>query len=217
MAGDIEQFISAIIDLYREFLLYLPGWAQEFINLFLISVTIVIYAILVWKFYRWIAKKDILELNLKRYNQLQHRVLAKTLAVLIYFLEYIIILPIIVFIWFSIFTLFLIMLTENINIQIILLSSVTIIAAIRITAYYKEELSRDIAKLFPLTLLAVAVTQGLVSFDKLITQLSLIPSFFSNFWTYLFFIMIVEFFLRVLDLFFSAIGIENEREIKAKE
>lgn len=217
MAGDFEQFGSSLINLYHEFLLQLPNWAQHFVNLFLLSILIVIYSILVWKFHKWIAKKDILELNLKRYNQFQHRVLAKTLAILIYFLEYIIILPIIVFIWFSIFTLFLIMLKENIEIQIILLSSVTIITAIRITAYYKEELSRDIAKLFPLTLLAVAATQGLMSFDKIIAQIPLIPSFFNNLWIYLIFIMVVEFFLRVLDIFFYSIGIANEREIKAKD
>lgn len=217
MAGDVEQFGSSIIELYNDFLLYLPNWAQQFINLFLLSITIVIYAILVWKFYRWIAKKDILELNLKRYNQFQHRVLAKTLAILIYFLEYIIILPIVVFIWFSIFTIFLMMLEENMGIQTILLSSVTIIAAIRITAYYKEDLSRDIAKLFPLTLLAVAVTQGLVSFDKIIAQIPLIPSLLENLWIYLIFIIILEFFLRILDIFFSSIGIADETEIKEKD
>jgi hypothetical protein len=217
MGGEVGQFGSSIIDLYHEFLSYLPNWAQQFTNLFLLSITIVVYALLIWKFYRWIAKKDILELNLKRYNQFQHRGLVKTLAALIYFLEYIVILPIIVFIWFSIFTIFLMMLKENIEIQTILLSSVTIIAAIRITAYYKEELSRDIAKLFPLTLLAVAVTQGLVSFDKIIAQIPLIPSLLENLWIYLIFIIILEFFLRILDIFFSSIGIADETEIKEKD
>lgn len=212
MAVEVEKFGSFLAEGYNQFLQTLPSWLQTFLNLFLLSFLIVIYAILIWNFYRWIAKKDILELNLVQYNRLQHPGLAKTLAVLIYFLEYIIILPILIFIWFFVFTLFLMLLTENIEITQLLIISVTIITAIRITSYYKEDLSRELAKLLPLTLLAVAITQGLINFEKILSQISIIPSFFSSIWIYLLFILTVECLLRTLDIFFSLTGLSNSEE-----
>jgi hypothetical protein len=216
MAIDIPSFGSFITTSYNEFLQTLPTWAQNFMNLFLLAFLVAFYAIMIWKFYTWIAKKDILELNLSKYNRFQHRGLAKTLAVLIYSLEYLIILPVIIFVWFSMFTLFLMLLTKNIEIQTLLIASVIMVAAIRITAYYKEELSRDLAKLFPLTLLTVALTEGLINFEKITTQISTIPSFFNEIWMYLLFILVIEYFLRGLDLLFLAFGVLGDEEIVSK-
>jgi len=217
MAIEVEKFGSFLVILYEEFLQSLPSWAQNFMNLFLLSFLIVLYAILIWKFYRWIAKKDILELNLNRYNQLEHSIFAKAIAGLIYFLEYLIILPVVVFIWFSLFTIFLMLLTENLEIQTILISSVTVVTAIRITSYYKEDLSRDLAKLLPLTLLAVGITRGLINFENVISQISLIPSFLDHIGIYFLFILAIEIFLRTIYLIFSATGLLDEKEIKSKD
>jgi len=201
---------------YMNFFESLPSWTQNFLNLLFWSFLIVLYGIFVWKLYRWIAKKDILELNLSRYNT-STSILAKLFGGIIYFLEYIVILPFVVFLWFAVFTIFLLLLTENLEISTLLFISVTVVAAIRMTAYYKEDLARDLAKMIPLTLLGVAITQGLFNFEKFLSQLSLIPQFFSDIWIYLIFIVVVEFFLRVLDILFLAFDLYDESEVKAQE
>ncbi|MFH1365576.1 MAG: hypothetical protein ABIH28_03260 [archaeon] len=217
MAIEVEKFGSFLTVLYEDFLQTLPSWAQTFLNLFLLALLVALYAILIWKFYRWIAKKDILELNLAQYNKYQHSGIAKALAVIIYLLEYLIILPIVIFVWFSLFTLFLMLLTENLEMNQLLIISVTIITAIRITSYYKEDLSRDLAKLLPLTLLGVAITQGLVNFEKVLTQVSAIPSFFNNIGTYLIFILVVEYLLRGMDIFFSVLGLSDNDGVNSEK
>jgi len=210
IAGLLEGFYSSVVG-------FLPSWAQNFVSLFLWSLLLVIYAIFIWKFYRWIAKKDILQLNLARFDRSNHLVLAKIIGSFMYFLEYLVILPLVVFLWFGIFTLFLMLLTKSLELNTILVISVTVVAAIRMTAYYKEDLARDLAKLIPLTLLTVAVSQGLFDFNKVIEQLKLIPTFLSDIWIYLIFIVLIEFLLRILEVIFIAFGLYDEKEIKAMD
>jgi hypothetical protein len=213
MSEVLSNFSSSIILTYQEFIGFLPFWAQNFINLFFISLVIVIYAIFIWKFYRWIAKKDLLELNLRKYNRTQHPFFAKSLAGLFYFIEYLVILPLVVFIWFFMFTFFLMLLTENIPLQTLLVISATIITAIRMTAYYREDLSKDLAKLLPFTLLGVSITQsGAFSFGKIITHLFAIPEFFNYIAVYLLFIMSIEFILRAIEFVFMASGLYEEKD-----
>ena len=142
---------TGITEAYNLFVASLPQWAQHFISFFLLALLILIYAVFIWKFYRWIATKNLLELNLNKYNKSQNPALAKMFAGLFYLLEYIIILPFLIFFWFLIFTLFLLVLTENLPVNSLLIISATIIAAIRMTAYYNEDLSKDLAKLVPFT------------------------------------------------------------------
>ncbi len=206
--------IPSISDLYTGVVQTLPAWAQSFINLFLLSLLVVVYSIFIWKFYRWISKKDILELNLSRFNKSEHSVISKLVGGVIYFVEYLVILPFVVFLWFGIFTIFLLLFTKSLPVQTILVVCVVIVAAIRMTAYYKQDLSKDLAKLIPFNLLALAIAQGILDTPKVIDQLAVIPSFISEIWTYLIFIILLEFVLRVLDIIFQAFGLYDEKEVK---
>lgn len=217
MAEVASALSDSLTSFYHALVNVLPSSIQVAVNLLLISLMIVAYAVLVWNFYRWIARKDLIQLNLNKYNTSEHSVITKLVGGIFYFLEYIIILPLIVFIWFAIFTIFLVLLTENLEIHTLLVISVTVVTAIRMTAYYKEDLSRDVAKLIPLTLLGVAITQGILSFEKILSQISNIPSFFPQIWLYLGFIIGIEIILRALDLIFYGLGLYEEEEVKAQD
>jgi len=202
--------LTEISEAYTAFVLTLPNWAQDFITLFLLVLLVVIYAILIWKFYRWVATKNLIELNLNKYNKSEHPFFAKVLAGLFYFLEYIIIIPFLIFIWFGVFTIFLIVLTEK-EVSILLIVSATIIAAIRMTSYYKEDLAKDLAKLLPFTLLAVSIINpNFFNIQRIISQLSQIPSFFSQIFIYLLFIVILEVILRFFEFIFSLFSLHEE-------
>ena len=217
MAEVISSIIPSLSEFYLSIILNLPGWAQTFLNLFFISLMVVIYSVFIWKFYMWVAKKNILELNLSKFNKSEHAVISKIIGGLIYFLEYLIILPVVVFLWFGVFTIFLILLTDTLEVNTILVIGVVIVAAIRMTAYYKENLSKELAKLIPLTLLVVAISQGLFNFPKFLEQIQIIPSFISDIWVYLIFIIVLEFILRLLDIIFLAFDLYDEEEVKERE
>jgi len=213
----IGNFTSSIVEAYNLFILSLPTWAQNFVSLFFLIALVFLYSFFIWKFYRFIAKKNILGLDLNKYNKSNHPFITKLFAGGFYFLEYIIILPFIIFFWFGVFTLFLILLTENLEVGSLLTISAVIVAVIRLSCYYKEDLAKDLAKLIPFTLLAVSLlSQDFFNFGRILNNFSLIPSFFDKILIYLIFIMILEVVLRFFDFIFSLFSLEKVEE-KVKE
>ncbi|MCK5149870.1 hypothetical protein KAJ87_03000 [Candidatus Pacearchaeota archaeon] len=201
---------TQLIEIYKDLFATFSPSVATFLNFMILVLMVVIYSIFIWKFYRFVAKKNILGLDLNKYNKSNHPLLTKFFAGLLYLLEYIIILPFFIFIWFSVFTLFLVFLTE-LEIQTLLIISATIIAAIRMTSYYKENLSKDLAKLLPLTLLAVSIINpGFFDVERILSNFSQIPQFFSNITYYLIFIFLIEIILRLFDFIFSLFGIEEK-------
>lgn len=219
MEGVFNDISQRLIDLHRGFIEFLPGYIGDFFNLFILVLLVVLYSLFVWKFYRFISKKNIIELNLNKYNISEHPVIVKLLAVIFYFIEYIIVLPFLIFFWFSVFTLFLIFLSESSEINSILVISATIIAAIRMTSYYKEDLAKDLAKLLPFTLLAISILNpNFFSIDRILGHLSEIPSLFSQIISYLLFIVLLEVILRFFDFIFSLFNLEEvEGETEEEE
>jgi len=218
MVGLTSILETGILGFYNSTISSLPLFFQKFLNIFLVVLLVVIYAIFIWKFYRFIAKKNLITLNLNKYNNVsENSTFAKFLAGILYFVEYILILPLIVFVWFSIFTLFLILLTENLQIENILLISAVIVASIRMIAYYNEDLSKDLAKLLPLTLLGLSMTRPtFFSIERIISHFSEIPMFFQEILIYLTFIIILEIILRFFDFILSLFGIQDEVPVKAE-
>jgi hypothetical protein len=216
MVGVVENFTTAIIGAYDTFIFSLPPWAQTFVNLFLLTILIFLYAIFIWKFYRLIATKNIFGLNLNKYNNTNNPLLTKLLAGGFYFLEYIIILPFMIFFWFAIFTFFLILLTESLEIGAILTVAAIIVAVVRLCCYYKEDLAKDLAKLLPFTLLAIALlNQSFFNFERIVSNITELPSFFNKILIYLVFIIIIEVILRFFDFIFSLFGLKDvEEEVK---
>ncbi|MEA3414037.1 MAG: hypothetical protein U9Q99_00725 [Nanoarchaeota archaeon] len=207
--------MTGVIEIYSNFITSLPFFGKNFINLFLIVILIFIYAVLIWKFYRFIAKKNLISLNLNQYNRSEHPLVNKAIKIIFYITEYIIILPALVFLWFAVFTIFLLFLTDKIEVHTLLIISATVVAAIRMAAYYKADLAKDLAKLLPFTLLGVSLTQsGLLNFNNILVKLIEIPLFLEEIIIYLLFIIVIEFILRLFEIFFITTGIHSEEEIQ---
>ncbi len=216
-------FNVAVINAYNSFIEILPMWAQDFISFFLLVLLVVIYSVMVWKFYQFVSKKNPLGLNLnEKYKPSEHSFGTRFIVGLLYFAEYVLILPLLIFAIFGVFTLFLIVLSSSEDVSQILIISATVIASIRITAYYKENLSQEIAKILPFMLLAVAVlnpaTFTQVQYvEKIFTQLINIPNFLSQIWSYLLFIIVIEIVLMFFDTIFSIFNLHEPEKVEEKE
>jgi len=213
--------MQEVISTYKDFIGFFPAYVGTFINFTILVLLIVIYSIAVWKGYKFISRKNLIELGLKKYNTLEYPFGARLLAGFLYFLEYLIILPLLVFVALTVLTFFLIVLSQNQDVSQILIISAIIISAIRITSYYKTNIAEEIAKFLPMTLLAVAVLNP-ASFsqtqyiERIITHLSNIPTLFGQIGYYLLIIIILEAILRFFDLIFILIGV-NKEEIEDRE
>jgi len=203
IASIFESIINSVPDQYRVLM-----------NLGFYTVFISIYAVFIWKFYKFLASREILSLNLKQYNHSQHPGLEKFFAVLFFSLEYMIILPFLVLFWFTILSLFLLLLSDVEPSQVLLIAA-AIIASTRITAYIGEDLSKDLAKMFPFAVLAIFLLKP-EFFNTLnfITKMGQIPALFSNILFFIIFIFGVEFILRgiysIAQLFASKSGSTSE-------
>jgi len=199
--GEITDFFEGFVKGYSELFLTLPEEYFALVNVFIFAVLISLYAVFTWKFYRLLSKKDIISLNLSQYNRLEHPLLKKLFETLLYLIEYVIIMPALIFFWFGILALIILVLSESLDIGQVIIVSAAMVAAIRILAYYEEDLSKDMAKMFPFTILAIFIlSPEFFSLERIANNLTLIPELFVKIIYFLFLIVTIEFILRILDL-----------------
>lgn len=163
---------------------------------FILLVGVILYSIFIYKFYKFIARKDVIRLNLNSKNFNKNK-----FAFLHYILEYLMIIPIFVFFWFVVLSIFISFMAQNQTMQTVYLISIAVVGAIRAVSYYDQYLAEDIAKTFPLTLLAVFVVEDIKNINLNVT---------SNFFTelihpevlfyYMIFIVGIEIVFRTIDV-----------------
>ncbi len=201
------------VDGFKDFLLgiesSIPAEYKILVSLFLYTFFIVIYAVFIWKFYKFLASREVIELNLKQYNNSKRPALEKIFAVMLYTVEYMIILPFLVLFWFAILSLFLLVLSESGDASQILMIAAAIIVSTRVTAYISEDLSKDIAKILPFTVLAMFILNpNFFNLEGLFEKIIQIPEIFNHILMFVVFIFIIEFVLRglysIVELFQSS-------------
>lgn len=194
----IVEKISGFVD----YIYSLPLMYQNIFTVATYMILIFIYAIFISKVYRLISKKDIISLNLQQYNSFDHPSLNKLFAGILYFIEYIILLPFLILFWYILFALALILFSDIGSLDQVLLLSAAVVGSIRLLAYYNNEISAEVAKLVPFTILAITLL------SHKIIDISKFREFMGNmqesiiFVGYvLLFIVCLEIILRFLDLF----------------
>jgi len=164
-------------------------------SLGILLLEIVIYSIFIFKFYRFLASRDIIKVNYSRYSNVGLRFIRW----IGYLLQNIFLFPVIVFFWFAILAMFLGFLGKHQTTESILLVSIALVSAVRVAAYYSEELSRDLAKMLPFALLGIyLVDQSYFEFAVSLELLKSIPEYWIVLVYYFAFILALEFVLRIL-------------------
>ena len=208
MVNTTGYFINNVIETIQEGYMYIynqlsPFIGETYLQLFIFTIGLFIYAVFVWHFYKTLSKRDLFKINLEKYNlpTVKHKNLGRFGSILAYIFKYGLIFPIYIFIWFLILSLFLLILTEEATVNLIILTSVVVVSATRVTSYYKEDLSSDMAKLIPFALLAISlVDPNFFSMETTIARFSEIPNLWSQIIHFLIFSIMLEWILRILYL-----------------
>ena len=219
-----DKIINGISGIFTSLESSIPEGYRVLVGLTLYTIFILLYSIFIWKFYKFLARKDIIKLNLRQYNKTQNPGLEKFLAVFLDTLEYVIVLPFLILFWFAILAFFILVLSQSDNILQIMLITGAIIASTRITSYISEDLSKDIAKIFPFTILATfLLNPDVFNITNIFNKILEIPSIFQNILIFMVFIFIIEVILRgmntIVELVYSEKGSEdlNNSEIVAED
>jgi hypothetical protein len=158
-----------------------------------------IYSIIMYNFYRFVAKRDIFELNLRQYNKFEHPAFFKFFAALLYTVEYLLFFPFFLIVWFIVFAAIIISITNNSELQIVFLISMALISSIRILSYYKQTVSKEVAKILPFALLAIFLIDiSAFNLENAFSLLKQIPSILNVLIYYLVFVILLEFILRII-------------------
>ena len=167
------------------------------IDLLGFSFGMVAYGVFVWHFYRLIAKREIVSLTLQKY-QTGGR---KLTSIILYFARYVVVFPLVVTAWFFAYSLFMFFLAPDIDPDFVFLIVISLVVAIRIAAYYKEDLSKDLAKMIPFSLLGIfLVNNTMFTIDQFVGRLDDFIPFVGTIAAFVLYAIGIEAALRVLFL-----------------
>lgn len=198
MVEVINVLIGEFINTYKVLISNFSPSVASAINVFALSVLISIVAFFIWKFYRTLSQRNLVSLNLRKYNKSVHPVIGKLLAIFLYFIEYIIVLPFLLLVWFAALSIFILLVAQNRTVHSILMITAAMVAAIRILAYYDQEISKDLAKLFPfITFSVFLLSPEVFDLEVILSQATDIPQLFGNILLFLLVIFLIEIILRV--------------------
>jgi hypothetical protein len=176
-------------------------------------VGIVLYSLFVFKFYKFLSKKDIFPLNLEKYNTSDHPYIKKFFSVIFYFIEYVLFFPVLVFFWFGVLAGLLVLMSRGQALPNILMVAIAIVGAVRATAYYNEELSKDLAKMLPFAMLGIFLIDiTYFKFSESVATLKQATSLYETFLYYLLFVVALEFVLRLSHWFLYAFIVKGKED-----
>ncbi len=172
---------------YFSFDKILRGDIDFLLPLFYLIISIAIYSIIIYHFYRYIARRDCFKPSKNKHSKI------------VGFVKYFLVFPVIAVIFYMGFSLMLIFLTKNYPIDQLLATSFAIIVAIRITSYYTEDLSKDVAKMLPFALLGIfLVDPTYFTIEIVKSRFNALPVNVNNILQFIFLIILVEWILRII-------------------
>ncbi len=162
------------------------GDLSAFVPIFYLVISIAVYSVLIWHFYRFIARRDCFKISETKHSKL------------VGFAKYFFLFPFVASLFFIGFSMMMLFLTRNYEIPAVLSTSFAITLAIRITSYYSNDLSKDVAKMLPFALLGIfLVDPSYFRFEDVIDKIYLMPEFLVLCIQFVLFIIIVEWVLRI--------------------
>src|SRR3989338_6941308 len=168
---------------------------EQYLNLLYSTIVLFAASGLAWYiYYKQLARRDLfdipeLDLNAK-YTNVFNRI--------VYFLKYLFIFPMYSFIWFLIFSFLLFVLSKSRPIEDILFLGIMLVTATRIGAYVSEKLAEDMAKLLPLTLIAIFLMDPkTVTLQTITSSFATLSQQIARMAKYLLFIIVTEWLLRI--------------------
>ena len=168
----------------------------EIVTLFTLGITA--YMLIVWHYFHLVAKRDLMKFN-KIKGEGWEAFFANAFGEFVFVLEYLIAFPIITFIFFGVFALFMLFLAKEQSLEFILLISITVISATRIMSYYNEDASQELVKIVPVVLLGVyLVSPNFFSIDLVLERIAQLPTLVNRIGAFIIYTVVLEISLKII-------------------
>ena len=162
-------------------------------------IAIAVYSGFVFMFYRVLAKKDLITLDLSKYADDFGGKIKKYLRSMLFVVQYIVVIPILIAFWTLVLAAILTLLSNSDDHARNALIATAVVGAVRILAYWTEDLSRDVAKMLPFAVLGVFLVDSTsVKWSEFQDLLSNLPQLAESFLSSLILLAILETILRIV-------------------
>ena len=123
------------------------------------ALVLAVYTMTVFYFCRFISRRDVIRFQYAGLRNLvaRHTILKVLLFSWIWTFRYGLLFPVVAYTWFIMLTIMVAVLYNSKEPAQLVLISMSVITAVRITAYLDEDLSRDIARILPFALLGLFI------------------------------------------------------------
>jgi hypothetical protein len=178
----------------------------NFYDIIIFSAGIAIYGIFIYHFYRFIARRDIFSFDLeRRLGGGRYRADGKKTSaaprVAAYIATKFIIFPIMVFAWFLAYSMFILLLTQDLRPDKVFFVTSILIIGIRMASYYSEDLSKDLAKTIPFAILGIFLfDQKFFTVEEVAFSVGYMPQFVVEIAAFLIVAFVVEIVLSIVYL-----------------
>ena len=163
-------------------------------------IAIAVYSGFVFMFYRILAKKDLLTLDLSKYADDFGGKVKKYLRSVLFVIQYVVVVPVLIAFWTLVLAVILTLLSDSSDHARNALIATSVVGAVRILAYWTEELSRDVAKMLPFAVLGVyLVSSTSVQWNEFRELLESLPELAKSFFSSLVLLAILETLLRIVS------------------
>ena len=183
-----------------EVLEVLVDFGRETYPTLMAIIAIAVYSGFVFMFYRVLAKKDLLTLDLSKYADDFGGKVKKYLRSVLFVIQYVVIVPVLIAFWTLVLAVILTLLSDSTDHARNALIATSVVGAVRILAYWTEDLSRDVAKMLPFAVLGVyLVSSTSVQWNEFRELLESLPELAKSFFSSLVLLAILETLLRIVS------------------
>jgi hypothetical protein len=113
-------------------------------------------------------------------------------------LTYTVMFPAITFLWFVFLSASLFLLSRTLSLDTVFVIAISVAAAIRVVAYYREEIAVDLAKMLPLALLGVALVDPTLFTAEIVSaRVTQLAAALPDFALFIAFVIALEWLLRI--------------------
>jgi hypothetical protein len=183
-----------------EVLELLVDFGRETYPTLMAIIAIAVYSGFVFMFYRILAKKDLLTLDLSKYADDFGGKVKKYLRSILFVIQYIVVIPIMIAFWTLVLAVILTLLSDSSDHARNALIATSVVGAVRILAYWTEDLSRDVAKMLPFAVLGVyLVSSTSVQWSEFKELIESLPELAKSFFSSLVLLAILETILRIVS------------------
>ena len=183
-----------------EVLELLVDFGRETYPTLMAIIAIAVYSGFVFMFYRILAKKDLLTLDLSKYADDFGGKVKKYLRSVLFVIQYVVVVPVLIAFWTLVLAVILTLLSDSTDHARNALIATSVVGAVRILAYWTEDLSRDVAKMLPFAVLGVyLVSSTSVQWSEFRELLESLPELAKSFFSSLVLLAILETLLRIVS------------------